>query len=468
MNMLAQKHNTIIAVHNDTVWWIGSDTATGSRQWFRLPLEQVLADEGPAPQIPEWLQGRTQSLCIFPDHWFGSESYPFQSRKPSLIEPFLERKLPMTHPGRKDIRNFFNYRHIANNGENRLGAIFLSEDKGYALYGALQRLHHHPQRITSPALIWEGRLRHADGDFDRLGTLLIHHTGKECQLYFYHQGNYLFSRSVILGDAADGNDALVFEINQSLYMFSQKAKSELDRIYAVCNTPNCQVRPGEALGREVVNLAALAGPDTEGGDIPGLEPLNELLRWFQVQRNADFFSVIQRQMKRTLEWRPVQLTGIVAGFLLLVGLVGENLFLRSIQNAENREHGSIETAVANHDQGIMLSEQAGALAQVLDMADRNMLIDAVYRLPEGFPAAVHLKELDLELASPPNLKLTATVNARDPQELTILLTRMVALVKGTFANARSFSLNDIDIRSDLSDGVPSVNCYQIAFQLELT
>ena len=81
---------------------------------------------------------------------------------------------------------------------------------------------------------------------------------------------------------------------------------------------------------------------------------------------------------------------------------------------------------------------------------------------------MHLKELDLELASPPNLKLTATVNARDPQELTILLTRMVALVKGTFANARSFSLNDIDIRSDLSDGVPSVNCYQIAFQLELT
>jgi hypothetical protein len=466
--MLAQKNIIIITVHNDAVWWIGQDTADQRRQWFRLPLEHVLADASPVPQMPEWLQGRTKSLCIFPDHWFGNESFPFKSKKPSLIEPFLERKLPMAYPGQKDLLDFFNYRHIAKNGENQLSAIFLSEDRGYKLYRALQRLHHQPQCITSPALIWEGRLRHADDDFDRLGTLLIHHTGNECQLYFYHQGNSLFSRSVILGDAADGTDALVFEINQSLYMFSQKAKSELDRVYVVCNTPNRQVRLSEALGREVVNLSPVTDPQTEGGEIPGLEPFYELLQWFRVQRNADFFSVIQRQMKRTLQWLPVQMTGIVLGLLLLLGLAGENFFLRGLRNDENMERGVIETAMANHGQGAMLAAQAGALSQVLDAAARNLLIDAAYRLPDGFPAPVRLKELDLDLAGPPVLKLTAMVQAGDARELTALLTRVVSLVKETFENVQSFSLNDIDIRLDSPGREQTLNRYQIAFQLELT
>jgi hypothetical protein len=466
--MLAQKHNTIIAVHNDAVWWIGQNSAAQSRRWFQLPLEQVLAAENPAPQMPEWLQGRTKSLCIFPDHWFGSETYPFQSKKPSLIEPFLERKLAVTHPGQKDIRDFFNYRHTAISGDNRLNAIFLLEDKGYELYRVLQRLNHHPQRITSPALIWEERLGHADSDFNRSGALLIHHTQNECQLYFYQKGNYLFSRSVLLGDASDGKDALIYEINQSLYMFSQKAKNELDKIYVVCNTPNCQIRPGESLGREVVNIASLTDPRTGGEEITGLEPLHELLQWLRVHRQADFFSVMHRQMRRALEWWPVQLTGIILGLILLLGLVGENLYLRSLLNDENREHGAIRTAMVVNGKGVMLTEQAAALTQVLDLADRNRLIDAAHRLPDGFPAPVRLRELDLDMSSPPTLKLSAMVQARDAQELTVLLTRVVELVKGTFGNAQSFSLNDIDIRLDYSEMEQAGNRYQIAFQLELT
>jgi hypothetical protein len=465
--MLAQKPNTIIAVHNEEVWWISDNAAARDRQWFRWPLDQLLADEDPDRQMPECLQGRTKSLCIFPDHWFGSESYPFKSKKPSLIEPFLERKLPTAYPGQQDIRNFFNYRHISKEGGNRLSAVFLLEDKGYQLYNALQRLHHQPQRITSPAFVWEERLRRADSDFEGLGALLIHHTGNECQLFFYHQGEYLFSRNVILGDAADGIDALVFEINQSLYMFSQKAKSELDRIYVVCNDAHCQARLSEALGREVVDLASFTGQQTQGGDITGPEPLNDLLQWIRTHRKAAFFSIIQRQMKRAMEWWPVQLTGIVLGLILLLGLVGENLFLRSLNNDANRGHRSLETSMVGHGHGMMLSEHAGALNHVLDMTGRKMLVDAVHHLPDGFPAPVRLKELDLDLASPPTLKLAAMVQARDARELTVLLSRVVTLIKGTFENIQSFSLNDIDIRFDSPDQGQSANRYQIAFQLEL-
>lgn len=464
--MLGQKPKTIIVVHNEEVWWF-NETTDPDRQWFRQPLEQLLADEAPDREMPDWLRGHIKPLCIFPDHWFGCENYPFQSKKPSLIEPFLERKLPMAYPGQKDIRDFFNYRYISKDGENRLCAVFLQEEKGYALYSALQRRHHQPQRITAPAFVWEERLHQTDSDFDRLGTLLIHHTGTECQLYFYHQGKYLFSRSVILGDSSDGIDALVFEINQSLYMFSQKAKNELNRVYVICNDWNCQARLSETLGREVVDLSPLKGQHADGEDIPDLEPFNDLLQWPGMHRNAAFFSIIQRQMKRTMEWWPVQLTGIVLGLILLLGLVGENLFLRTLRAEESREYRSIETSLADHGRGIMLSEQAGTLIQVLDMAARNKLINAVSRLPDGFPTQLQLRELDLDLTSPPTLKVAAMAQARDTRELTVLLTRVVAQIKGTFETVPAFSLNDIDVRLDQPGQGAPVNRYRIAFQLEL-
>jgi len=465
--MLAQKTKIILVVHNEEIWWIRLDATSGDRQWFRQPLEQLLTDEEPERQMPDWLRGHIQPLCLFPDHWFGSESHLFQNRKPSLIEPYLERKLSAAYPGLKDIRNFFNYRHMFKDGENSLAAVFLVEEKGFELYNVLKRLHHQPRRITSPALVWEERLRLADGDFGRLGTLLIHHTGNECQLYFYHQGHYLFSRSVMVGDAADGIDALAFEINQSLYMFSQKAKNELDRVYAVCDDTRCQARLSYTLGREVVDLSSLTDCRFKGEEIPGLEPLNDLLQWSRAHRNAAFFSIIQRQVKRALEWRPVQLSGIILGLILLLCLAAENLFLHAMRNEENRDHRAIEISMADTGSGRMLSEQAGALDQVLAMATRDMRIDAVYHLPGRLPDPVKLKELDLDLASPTTLKLAAMVQARDVRELTTLLTRVVTQIKATFENVETFSLNDIDIRLDRPGQGEAANRYRIAFQLEL-
>lgn len=464
--MLEPKPKTIIVVHNEDIWWI-NESAGKDGQWLRQPLEKFLADDARDRQMPAWIPPHAKPLCIFPDHWFGSESYPFQSRKPSLIEPFLERKLSGAYPDRKEIRNFFSYRHLAKENDIRLYSVFLLEDKAYALYNALRHLNHPPRRITSPAFLWEERLQHVDADFNALGTLLIHHTGTECQLYFYHQGKYLFSRSVILGDTADGIDALVFEINQSLYMFSQKAKSELDKVYAVCDAPQYYARLSETLGREVMDISLLSGSRAEGGDIPGIEPLNDLLQWSRSHRNAAFFSIIERPMKQALVWWPVQMTGIVLGLVLLFVLVGENLFLHSLRNEENLELQAIEATTAGHARGIMLAQQVDAVAQVLDMAARTRCIDAVFRLPGAFPAPVQLKELDLDMASPKTVKLAAMVQARDHRELVMLLTRLVTQVKDAFENAQAFSLRDIDIRRDPSVRQGSADSYRIAFQLEL-
>lgn len=465
--MFSKKYKRIILVYNEEVCWISNESTETRRQFFRLPLEQVLNQETASLSMPDWVKGGP-ILCIVPDHWFGCASYPFRSKKPSLIEPFLDRKLSSANPGLKNIRQLYNYRHLVNDRDGELYAIYLQEDNGYRFYDALCKLNIPPQRITSPAFLWEERLEQCDHDFGRLGSLLIHISGQESQLYFYFRGNYQFSRSVMLSDASESLEGLSFEINQSLYMFSQKAKSELDRIYLVCDSPECQARLGESLGREIIDLPALSGQWPDAIKIPGLEQLNGLMQPSQLTSGASFFGIVHRQVKQALEWRPVQLAAIISGLILLLFLAGEDIVLGRMLAEEKTETQSIQQLQGNNDSTKALSEYNDMLEQVLNRAAQSALVEKAYRMPESFTPQMQLRKLELDLESSRTLKLAAIVQARDGQELTLVLTRLIAQIKETFQAAGSFGLDNINISLDRpGDGI-SPNHYQIDFQLELS
>jgi hypothetical protein len=466
--MFEKKYKRVIVVHNDEVCWFSNTKAAENREFFRLPLDQILNDLPDALQLPEWLKGGPNTLCILPDHWFGCAVYPFQSKKPSLIEPFLERKLATAYPGQKDLQHFFNYRHAHSDGTGELFALFYQEDKAYRLYDALSKLNLAPQRVTSPAFLWEERLQKSDQDFILLGTLLIHFTAQECQLYFYYRGNYQFSRSVMLTDASDGMETLGFEINQSLYMFSQKTKSDLDRIFLICDGPHCRDNLSQVLGREVIDLPSLSDQWTEAVKIPGMEPLDGLLQPSQMTHGASFFSVIHRQVKRAMEWWPVQMAGFISGLVLLFGLAGENLLIGRMLAEGKRDNQSIQQMLTSHDSGVALPEYADSLDQVLNKAAQKTLAEEAYRIPDGFGPQLQLRKLDLTLGSPSMLKLAAFVQARNAEELTKILTHLVIHMKDRFKDAQGFSLNDIDISLDQPGEGQAPNQYVIEFQLELT
>lgn len=466
--MFGTKFNIIIAVQNDEVCWISCDRGVGGGQFFTLPLEQLLNHDKATLPLPDWLQGKQKPLCIIPDHWFSSQSYAFRSKKPSLIEPFLERKLAAAYPGQKAIAHFYNYRHFDEGDDQKLAALFFQEDKSYELYAALEEIKHTPLQMTAPAFLWEERLRHVDGGFNRQGTLLIHHAGNECYLYFYHRGNYQFSRIVSLSDSADDLDALGFEINQSLYMFSQKAKSELDRIYMLCDAPYCRQKLGDLLSREIIDLKPLSkkGPDTVV--IPEMEILNGLLQKSQLNSGTSFFGVMHRQMKQTMEWRPVQWAGIVVGLILLIGLSCEHFLLRKMLNGARSEYQTTQQRITTDASTMALSECATTLEQVLAMAKQSYLTNAAHHIPTVFPAGTRLKELDFRIESPPTVKVTAWVQARNANDLQITLTRLITRMKEKFKNEQALTLNDIDIHLNQPGGGGMPHRYRIAFQLELT
>jgi hypothetical protein len=469
--MFEKQYKTIIAAHDDAVYWFSSDTVDGESRLFQMPLQQLLDDETPVPSLPDWLKGRHNTLCILPDHWLGNQSFPFQSGKASLIEPFLERKLTAAYPGQPLIRHFFNYRHTGDGGQRKLSACYLQEDKSYQLYSALANLNHRPLQLSSPALLWEDLLQGAVNDFSRQGTLLVHLCGRECQLYFYHKGIYQFSRSVLAPDGKEGFDALVYEINQSLYMFSQTTKSELDQIYLFCNSDHCQEKLTELLGREVIDLKPLIKHGTtETLDIAQLEILNGWVKKNRLNSKAPFFSVMHRQVKKTLAWLPVQWVGIAVGLVLLMGLAAEHAVLRTMHQKARNDYRALQQYAMNETSGGGLSEYPQTLEQVLSRARQTMLVDAVHRMPAGFARQVQLNKLEFAAdgEAPPLLTVGALVGARDADELQATLKQLMAQLNQQFQSAKRLTLNDFDIRLNRPGGGREPNRYHIEFRLELT
>lgn len=466
--MFQKKYKTIVVVHNDDVCWISGETGNKDHRFFQLPLEEILNKDKKELQMPEWLKGSHKTLCIIPDHWLGSQGYPFQSKKQSLIEPFLERKLKAAHPGQDAIQHFFSYRHSSSNNENELEAIFLQDEKSYRLYEALSRLNHTPRQITAPAFIWEDRLKQTESDFTQKGTLLINLAGQECQLYFYYQGNYQFSRSVMLSETPERLDTLTFEINQSLYMFSQKTKSELNCIYMFCDTLQCGEQLSESLGREIITLKPAGDPNLIPPALPEKTTLNDLLYEFQMSVRSNFFYLMHREVKQALAWRPVQWAGIAVGLILLIGLCGEHFLLRNMLGDARKEHQGLQQQAAMATSGIMLSEHSETFDQVLNTAERLLLIDAAHRMPTSFPPGVQLRQLELQLESPPSLKVTARVTAHSTDELQMTLMVLISQIKQNFKNAQALSLNDIDISLEQAGDGKTPSFYRIAYELVLT
>ena len=309
------------------------------------------------------------------------------------------------------------------------------------------------------------KLAQASADFHREGTLLIHMGALECRLYFYFKGHFIFSRNVALSESQDRMEALTFEINQSLYMFSQKTKTELNRVFLLAAPFDSLESFGETLGREVIDLQPLLkGPPAIA--IEGAPFLEGLLQPKDLALAAPFFSLTHRRIKRELEWEPVQWAGIAVGALLLLALMGENFMLSRMIRIEAAETRRIQQQVARS--AALLGDYDQALDRVLEAAERPVCADTIRRLLAGLPAGVQVQQLVVLLEEQPALKLNATVRADSTEQLKGMLAQLVARVKANFKTARNFSINDIEVGVHPGEGSDAISQYLIAMHLELT
>ena len=464
--MFRRRKYYIVVVHKDELLWLDDQRDGTTVCVFRLSMDKLIDNDGGIDQFPKELRGNYRSLLIVPDHWFGTENYPFRSRKAALIEPFLERKLTNEYPDIRDLRHFISYRHAAIVGEGTgVSAYFIQDIKGFQLYQALCKVNLCPRQITTPAFLWMETLSRITTEFDRSGVLLIHMIESECLLYFYFNNNYLFSRNVVLAETEERLSALTFEINQSLYMFSQKTKNELNHIYLLNDSGDDLQSVKEALGREVVEVDSLLEriDSLETGEI---HFLNRVLQRQHLSPHPSFLHVCHRKVRHALSWEPVQWSGIAIGLLLLLLLLGESVVLgRMLQTHQYPR--PISNPLFQHHKDITVDDALVRLDHLLQVVEKPQVDVVINHLLASLPVGVRIKSLELLLDEQAALSLTAYAAATDADQLTQLLVQLAQEVQRQFVQAQNFSVNDIAIQTDNSKDAHRPYPYVISFKLDL-
>jgi hypothetical protein len=465
-NKKFSQNDALTVVVNQALYFVLFDNQRNGHIAHKIDLDQNGEVPPETRVLPEQVKNRKNRMLILPDYWMGIKTYPFQSGKRSLASAFIARKLQSENPSLSEVGHFFDFAFFDAGLEKRqLVVAYLQDPRAFALYNALSNLNFQPARITAPALIWEQKLLKTIPDFDISGTCFIHLLATECFLYFFFQGRFLFSRSITIPEFQEEPEntpgalsmalpqrfsVLTFEINQSLYLFVQKTKTELDSFYLHASDPDSTRLLSKELGREITAFlpgeAVSPGLQKDAGALENLGPVGAFtardLFPAGVQMNLTHYA-----FKQVLEWKPVQMVAISLGILLLLLLSVEAVFLKPqtggtwnqvVQSRNMRADGQKRT-IRQYSQAIDL-----LLQEVARPSPRKVFVDVGRSLPKN----AWVTGLDIEAEPNPGVVLQGRVTVSDVNELQETFSALLKNLNLYFSGSRSLSIQDIDFAVD--------------------
>ncbi len=454
-------------VHGDTLFFV-SYAGEAIQVDHTVPLDLFLEDDYAASSIPAVVRSRKNRLLVVPDYWIGQTNLTLQSQKQSIVAPFVERKLVSEHPELPDIGLFFDYAFSKKPSERGdIYAFFLQDPLSYQLYQRLATFDMAPMDITIPAYVWGKKLEKLHPELVDSGSGLIQKLSSACYLYFYHKGQFLFSRSIQFSDSAGGDTdalaALTYEINQSFYLFSQKEKAELEHIFIHSFRREDAADLAESLGREVHTIALGAGGDAS------VQAMTETLGPCGVFTPSDllpagnYMTVAQRDHARGREWHPVQMAGVIVGILLLLLLGGEHFFL--FKWSKQTPGPEISGILASQSSRGVIQQYNEALDLILQETQRPSSWKTMMDLAVCFPINVRIKEMTLLVTENPNLDLTCVVRAENMAEFRSTLSMLLENMGKTFTTSPRLEKRDIELGAVLPG--QGYTDYTIQFELRL-
>jgi hypothetical protein len=465
--MFRQKNSGMTIVHGETLFFV-SNAGDAIQVDHTVSLNLFLKDDFASSSIPAVVRDRENRLLVVPDYWIGQTNLTLQSKKRSIVAPFVERKLASEHPELPDIGLFFDYVFALQPSESgNIYAFFLQEPLSYQLYQRLATFNMTPIDITIPAYVWAKKLEKMYPKRVKSGSGLIQKLSSASYLYFYHKRQFLFSRNIQFSDSAGGDtealDALTYEINQSFYLFSQKEKAELEHIFIHSPRKEDAAELAESLGREIHSL------DTgDGGDASNQE-MTEMLGPCSVFTPNDlapagkYLVIAQKDRANERKWRPVQMAGAIVGILLFLLLGGEYFFLLKWSKQDlGLEKAGMMTGQSSRE---IIQQYNETLDLILEEtrrpSSRKTMIDLAGCLPEN----VRIKDMKLLVAENPNLSLTCVVRAADMAEFSSSLSMLLKNLGNTFTGSPRLEKRDIEVGEILPG--QGYTDYPIQFELRL-
>jgi hypothetical protein len=465
------KHqNYLISIVDDeALYFVEINSRGESNAVDRIALEKFFINAPPADIIPASIRDRKNTLLIVPDYWLGNSSYKFQSRTKSLADAFVARKLHEQFPDQPEIKYFFDGTFYQREQADKwVYAYFLQDPQFFKLYPQLAQINLQPHRITCPALIWQQKIRQEIPDFDNGGKGFVQLLPKIGLLYFFFEGNFLFSRRIPLAGAPSQSsanyDAIAYELNQSLYLFSQKAKTEIDKLYLVSHEEESGHALSEVLGREVHDLNYIINNSNTLQSSTAAAGAMGFLSPSDILPGKNFLSLCHRVLKKELEWKPVQFGGMAVGLILLflLGFEATVLHKWSQQIQLPRSNDSL-SAEESHE----IQQYNEALDAILSELGRRSPQELLRKIAKSLPPNVRIQELVLETEDNPGVHLKGVIRADDPEQFKACLSTLIANVNANIQGRRAMTVSDIDFEVNQNQPGQGVQDYFINFRLDL-
>jgi hypothetical protein len=443
--MLKKQPHGITVVHNDSLFFIVHDASGAAQIVHHLELKALLRSDAKPDPLPPECGFTKNSLLIVPDYWFGSAVYLLHSNRNTVIQAFIERKLQADHPDLSEVALFYDY---VLPGQGKIYVNFLQDPDSFTLYNRLEAMGISPERISTPAFLWAGRLASGLPDFNETGCCLVHLTTVEAFLYFFSQGRFLFSRSIAfpksLEDTSDKLDALAYEIHQSIFLFSQKAKSELKQIQMVASDPEDVAALSSRLDRPIQPFDIDHQTEVERQQFHS--ELSSVLAFGAgaLSPSNQFVRLSHKIKQKTLEWKPLQLAGITIGVILGLLLGIESCFLWQWRFPKpSLPLSAAETSAM--DSQTILAQYSDALDLAIAATSRRSLKEAFANALTAIPKSVSITSMDIELEPDAFVAFKCEVKTSDVAALRSTLTAFSDKIDAAFSGHGLVNKQDIKI-----------------------
>lgn len=435
-----------------------------------IPVQDDYSPEELLKIVPDEAKKIKNPLLIMPDYVAGNETYPFATGKKSIASAFIRRKLSESFPSVPDAADFYNYTYLkSGQSAGSIYAFYLHDPLVFSLYKNLQNAGLRPDRISIPAYIWQYKINKLIDGASAENYCLIHLLPEESYLYFFVNGNYLFSRSIMLPGSEEIDrgklDVLAFEISQSLRLFSQKAKSEVNRFFFVSSTQIKETGLSERLGKNIVRIETdrkEAFKTKEEDFLPA--PLSAFSLSDIDQKMAP--NISHRFVVTEKAWHSAIRTGIITGVLLII-LLGFEAFYLNYLSAGYSMTGMGALSNDMTTKSLLVGKYNDTLDLIQNEMQRPDTASILGGIALSLPESVGLQELTLNLESPFQVVLKGQVRAEDPGVIKTALSSLAGGLTRNLKLSKPAVIGDVGVDMEQGGGGAGTGGYKFHIQLGL-
>ncbi len=390
------------------------------------------------PELFKEFVSKEIKILIIPDYWITTRFYPIATKKASVIDSFLKRRLPIDFPDVPDCKDFFEYSFQKHEEQQGIQVYLIQERLFYLLYKNVLSSLPYLEYITSPAFVWKAKLSKKIKDINEDLKIFVHTYQNKAYLCFFLESYFLFSRLISI--EGDYTTQLSYELMQSFRLVSQKTKREVEKVYFISTRylATDTKKLSEVLGVKIVDISNqvdLSSPSSEE-----IEKIGSFafLKRSDILDSINSFYLSYRPLKELKEWTFFQNTGILVGVFIFLLMLAEAIYLNKIAS-------KFPTDVADN-KIFEVQQYLSAIDEILYHKQKPDFSLIIMKLLNCKSKKIYMQHIKISSGPPFSIELTGYVQASDVVDFQKIFSTFLSNIKKTFKYARIPTLRETDVK----------------------